>query len=552
MRVLGVLLAVVLAAAATAGGATAPTATVTSTIVGLNDTASGGYAPPDVQVAAGPGWLVQTVNLAARIWSTSSPTPQLARTIPLGTLFSSGNDQLTDPRILYDAPTGRWLASISDEPGNSVLLAVSKTSDPTGQWTVRSFAASGCADQPRLGVADAVVVIAADIFASCGEGGPAPVLGGELWVINKQQLLAASAVPASITYGPDDQYSSFAPAQSLSSTSTEYVVSVDSPSSRVVHLFAIDGVPPAAVSVHQIAALPLSPLQEPPSAKQPDAPGAGVTPAITTNDNRVLDSVWEKGKLWLSANSGCTPIGDSFLRSCARVTELSTAGAPAVDWDTDLGFPGASLFFPAIRPDASGNLVIVVGESSPTILPELLALGRTPDGTFTAPVLVGQGVGPSLSFRYGDYFGAARDPGNPNVVWVTGQDGSDVRGGHGWGTTIGAVQVTPAGATPPTVTTRVPPRVRAAAGTAMAGTPVRLAYRALDDGSRVKELVVVKRKGAIVFQATTATGTLHANQIYFVVWHPGRKLHGAFRFCVRAVATGGAKSPETCATVMLR
>src|SRR5439155_26831368 len=52
---------------AAAGG---PVATVTQTLTGLDDIASGGFEPPDVQVAAGPGFVIEMVNLAERTWRT--------------------------------------------------------------------------------------------------------------------------------------------------------------------------------------------------------------------------------------------------------------------------------------------------------------------------------------------------------------------------------------------------------------------------------------------------------------------------------------------------
>jgi hypothetical protein len=48
-----------------------PLATVTQRFVGLNDVVSGAYSPPDVQVAAGPGYVVELVNLAERVWRTT-------------------------------------------------------------------------------------------------------------------------------------------------------------------------------------------------------------------------------------------------------------------------------------------------------------------------------------------------------------------------------------------------------------------------------------------------------------------------------------------------
>ena len=102
-----------------------------------------------------------------------------------------------------------------DERTNAVLLSVSQTSDPTGAWQAYSFPARGCPDQPRLGVDDAVVVLAADVFASCNE--ESAVLGGELWVVNKQNVLDAASSPAVRTFGPDPRDASLQPVRSTSS-----------------------------------------------------------------------------------------------------------------------------------------------------------------------------------------------------------------------------------------------------------------------------------------------------------------------------------------------
>jgi hypothetical protein len=501
-------------------------------------------------VAAGPGFVVELANLAARIWTTGAGSPQQAQTLSLGSVFRTNNDRLTDPRILYDLPSGRWFASIADLDTSGVVLAVSRSSDPTAGWNVYSYAASGCADQPRLGVADGIVVIAADVFSSCVEEF-APLVGNEMWIVNKQQLVDGATTPASTTYGPDKSLQSLAPVQSLSSTATEYVVSVDSPSSGLVHLLTVDGIPPDAVRVQSVASLPISLLAPPPRAAQPPTGTGGRQPSIETNDNRVLDSVWENGKLWLSANGGCIPAGDTALRSCARVTEIATA-TMSVDWDTDLGQTGSYLFYPAIRPDSSGNLVIVYGESGPTVLPELVAIGRTPDGTFTAPAVIGQSPSPQVGGRYGDYFGAARDPLHPELVWVAGEQGADVLGGDGWSTTVAAVQVSLAGVAPPAVSSSAPPSVKALVAAGRAGVAIRLAYAALDDGTGVREHVVVSAKKAVVFTTTTAKGRVHVGQSYSVVWRPAKKLRGTYRWCVHSISAAGMQSPDSCSIVTVR
>ena len=546
--VLAVFAALVFAgsvAAATGG----PFATVTQTLIGLDDFASGGFEPPDVQVAAGPGFVVEMANLAERTWRTGSGPAQTLQTQPLAVFFGTGTDRLTDPRIAYDALSGRWFASISDLDTNSVLLAVSTSSDPTAGWTVSSYPAPGCADQPRLGIADGIVVLGADVFANCSEGG-GPATGTELWVVNKQELLAGSTKPDVVTEGPEPGFMSFAPVQSLSPTSTEYVVSVNEPSSRVVHLFAVDGIPPAPVSFVEIATPSIMRLSRPPFAAQPPTTSGRAQPGIDTNDDRVLQSVWENGRLWFTANTACQPAGDSLLRACARVTELATATG-TVTTDTNLSQAGAHLFYPAVQPDGAGNLVVVYGESGVSVRSEVVAVGRTADGTFTDPVVIAQSPGAYLGDRFGDYFGAARDPGVPGLVWVAGEVGTEVAGERGWTTTVASIAVTATGAPPPPVLVEPPPAVRAVHAAGHAGKSLRLVYRALDDGANVRAVVVVRRHEAVVFNKTTRKSALHAGELYSVPWRPGKKLHGTLTYCVHSVSSSGALSPESCSTVTL-
>jgi hypothetical protein len=89
--------------------------------------------------------------------------------------------------------------------------------------------------------------------------------------------------------------------------------------------------------------------------------------------------------------------------------------------------------------------VIVYGESSVAILPELVAIARTPDGTFTKPTVIGQSAGQYSGERYGDYFGAARDPSQPGLVWVAGEQSVEVPGARSWSTSVASVQVSPPG-----------------------------------------------------------------------------------------------------------
>jgi len=525
-----------------------PQLAVTQTLVGLNDQVGGGYDPPDVQIAAGPGALVELVNLAGRIWRTGAGGAELVNDFQLSDFFQTGTDELTDPRIVYDTVSGRWFASLADETTRAVLLAVSASADPTGSWHVYSFSAGGaCPDQPRLGTSDGLVVLAADMFDNC-TGSFATSTGAELWAVDKAALLAGGETATSATYGPNPDYSSLTPVHSMSATSTQYVVSVDSPGSVVVHLLTVQGTPPD-VQVQEVATPSMLALPGPVPAFEPQT-GRSL-PLLQTNDDRILDAVWEGGKLWLTANDSCVPSGDNGARSCGRVAELDTA-AGIVDWVRDIGVAGAYVFFPSVRPDASGNAVVVYGESSPTLLPQIAVEARLADGTWTAPTVVARSGAPYLGRRYGDYFGSARDPGQPNLVWVAGEIGPPAPGDRGWETAVASVLVTPAAAQPPVAAVPLPPRVHARAATGRAGRLVRLSYVALGDGTRIRRDVTVRRGTSVVFRKTSPAGAVRAQRVYTVTWRPAKQLRGSFRFCVRTVRTDGTASPFSCATARLR
>jgi hypothetical protein len=510
---------------------------------------SGGFEPPDVQVAAGPGYVVEMANLAVRFWRTGNGPAEQLGTRRLESFFGTGADRLTDPRVVYDTQTGRWWASISDLDATSIHLAVSDTADPTGHWTVSTYKAPGCADQPRLGLADGLVVLAADIFQNC-EGAGAAASGSELWIINQADLLSGSTSPAMTTHGPDAGLKGLMPVQSLSPTATEYIVSVNEPTSRVAHVLTVTGIPPAAVSVTEAATPAINRLGSPPFAAQPPTNGRA-SPGLDTNDDRVLDAVWQSGTLWFAANSACVPPGDTLIRSCARIVELATP-ALTVSSDVDLSVAGANVLYPALRPNANGDLVIVYGESGVAVEPSAVVVARTVDGTLTQPIVIAQSASPYRGNRYGDYFGAAADPTDPAAVWVGGESGTDIAGGRGWSTYVASVAVTPAGRAAPAVIVAPPPAVRALAAAGRSGKVVRLRYRPIVDGLAVRAVVTVRStKGAVVFRTTTGVVTVLADLAYAVPWQPGKAMHGRFGYCVRTVTAGGVSSPASCSTVLL-
>ena len=111
--------------------------------------------PPDQGLCVGGGFVMEAVNDAARIYDTSGAP--LTGVMDLNTFYGYPpavtrpggvpfGPFVTDPSCLYDAATNHWFLTILTldvDPGTGAFLgsnhldiAVSKTSDPTGQWAI--------------------------------------------------------------------------------------------------------------------------------------------------------------------------------------------------------------------------------------------------------------------------------------------------------------------------------------------------------------------------------------------------------------------------------
>ena len=381
---------------------------------GLNDSQCG-CAPPDVIVAAGPTQVVEMVNLWLQVW-TKSGVPVGSVSAP--TFFGSGSSFLSDPRVLYDNGSGRWFASIFDAgtTGTGLIrFAVSSTSDAAGTWTVYTSVTSPAGefpDQPILGVSDHVIAFGGNMFSETTSA----FFGSEYWVVDKAALLNGTSAAVQ-SWGPNPNYLSIHPVQSLGPSGTQYFASSTSASSTTVALWAVTGVPPTASS--QQSNLSVASYGTAPAGR---APGGGL---IDSADTRVQSAVWQSGHLWLVFDDQCTPSGDTSARACVRVLEVATASAQILQ-DFDYGIPGIDLYYPAVTLDRVGDMTMVFGYSSSTIDPSAGATGQAtsdPSGTLVAyrTVIAGSAsMNCGGACRYGDYFGAAADP-TDATAWVAAE-----------------------------------------------------------------------------------------------------------------------------------
>ncbi len=136
--------------------------------------------PPDTQGAVGPNHVMTMANGIVQIHSRTGVLASSVSLNSFATVTVSGTtyprNGAFDPRLIYDRLSGKWFATIMEfgspaRSNNGVILAVSRTSDPTGTWDkyfVNFGVASALTDYSTLGVDANGVYLAATIFPASG------------------------------------------------------------------------------------------------------------------------------------------------------------------------------------------------------------------------------------------------------------------------------------------------------------------------------------------------------------------------------------------------
>ncbi len=418
--------------------------------------------PPDPNLGVGPTEIVQMVNQVGRI-TDKSGSPNSASTFALQAFFSLNPFFLgSDPRIVYDADSGRWFATYLEfEPfffyESAIILAVSTSSSPTlfckylipGPTNVLQ-------DFPQLGVSHDKVAVSYNGFRF-------PTLtsyaGAGYYVVDKAGLLNCASSVTGAEAAPDPARATIFPVQSLGSPNDLYMA-MHTPSNNSLALMTVSGAPGVTTVTETAALLPVNPWVAPPPAIQQGTSSV----LLDTGDDRVLSAAWQSGSLWLAGNEGCTPAGDTATRSCLRLIEVRTDTVSVLQ-DMTYGAAGTYYSYPAVRSDISGNTYVVFTASSATTYASVRTTGRQatdPLNTLRASSLLRAGEGEQTyePGRMGDYSGAAVDPSAPQTVWVMGEyirfPDSSIFGTDGladWGTYV--AQLSFSAAHPPTFTLTV-------------------------------------------------------------------------------------------------
>ncbi len=240
-------------------------------------------------------------------------------------------------------------------------------------------------------------------------------MGAEWWIINKNDLVTGSTTPRSVSFGPYPSLASVHPVVSLSSTSTEYMVSTGAQeihtSTTTALLFSVTGIPGVSTVTNATISLTVQNITLPSNAYHPP------------DDMRVQSAVWFNGKAWFGLDTSCIPTGDTTTRGCIRLIQADTT-ALQIKQDFNLYVAGNDAFYSSLSTDSMGSLAVVYDYASGLSGPKIAVTGQAindPADTLVQSTIIKASNTFNLSGNLGDYFGTAVDPTDPTIVWVIGE-----------------------------------------------------------------------------------------------------------------------------------
>jgi hypothetical protein len=403
--------------------------------------------PPDQGLAVGSRFVLEAVNAALAVYDQrgkvlAGPTafnqffhlaPEISQTGEFG-------DFVTDPECYFDQQTQRWFITIAQVdvdpitgnfgPRGHILIAVSKTNDPTREFNLFRIDATddgnratpfhtGCpcfSDQPHVGADRNGFYISTNEFNIASlNGSPSLLTGAQIYAISKQSLVEGDELPTVVHLvpelsSPDIPYS-IIPAKSFrvqdksgeqsnnGAGGVEYFLStpdITNPLDNRLAVWAISNTDSLANAKPDLKLAKVIFTSEvygpPPSAEQkfgptslrdflatPQAPtecffqAAEPLEKLHTNNDRIQQVVFVDGTLWAGLN---TVVGQSNGKQRAGIAFFSVvpsmSGAilkAGIAKQGYLSVPREDVLNPAIAVDGSGRATMVFTLAGPDIFP---------------------------------------------------------------------------------------------------------------------------------------------------------------------------------------
>jgi hypothetical protein len=389
--------------------------------------------PPDTHGAVGLNHLMVTLNSQVRIQDRTGAN---LGTVSLQSFWSSvgpfSGVGVFDPKSLYDPYSNRWIFTACASPrasDSSVLIGVSQTSDPTGNWNLYRVDADAnnqvWVDYPSIGFNKDWIVVQVNVYNISDNA----FNRSHIYVFDKADLYAGGSGTFTL-FQSSGIGGTQVPAVTYDNTlDTLYLLQVWNPNfggKGWLRLYKITG----AVGSEQFTAVTFVEIPSPwdylPNVGWNDfAPQLGSTRKIMNNDSRMQNLVYRNGSLWathtafLPANSG--------TRSSVQWYQIAPDGT--VQQFGRIDDPSGTYFFafPSIAVNKFNDVLIGYSSFSASQYASAdysFRFGIDPPNTFRDPFIFKDGEAPYYKTfgagknRWGDYSHTIVDPLNDTDLWT--------------------------------------------------------------------------------------------------------------------------------------
>jgi hypothetical protein len=330
------------------------------TFTGLQQTR---FFPPDPTIAAGPTHIIVAVNTSMAFY-TRAGVKKFETTFGswFAKLSEGQNTSLFDPRVIYDQYAQHFIVVVAgirtSDSRSWFFLAVSKTSNPEGEWAQWALdmqlngktKTSNWADFPGVGLDQKGIYLTANMFSFTTDN----FANAKIRVLDKTKVYQFGTITWADFFNLHDATGQLAftiqPVHSYGTVDREYLVSSNDDHGTKLTLWSIQN-PSAAKPALLKKGVTVSTYKFP-----PDAPQKGGGADVNTSDARFdTHGIFAGGFIYASH-----PVGfdwGSGEVSAIRIYQLSAAGA--VVQEITYGADKLYYFYPALEVDSRGNIVVL-------------------------------------------------------------------------------------------------------------------------------------------------------------------------------------------------
>jgi hypothetical protein len=407
------------------------------------------YIPPDTGGAVGPNHIIELINDHYSIFSKSDGkrlNPVTDRDVEFWNQAGipiTDPPGLTDPRIIFDKSSQRWFAVEITYPflgpniiPNDVLIAVSKTSDPTQGW--RGYRIAGTdpgtnpdpsagatgfiVDYPTLGVNAKGIYVTTNNFQFDMNAGVLNLQSVNMYMVDRSDLTSGKAPRVARFSGLDPNvygYTQQPVIDAGTSAGQELLLStsLDSPADHLI-LTSLTADGPSGV--HAVAVPPYSVQVS--GGLQPDG-----SETLETLDPRFDGSVYKVNNDIWAVHSVDALYGATNHRTAIRWYRIDANKGTLADMGV-VSDESHDYIMPSIAANDAGSVVIGFSRTGVDEFPSAYAvIGNTSMGktTFGTPLLLSEGAdnyhfipGVPADDRWGDFSATQLDPNNPQTFWT--------------------------------------------------------------------------------------------------------------------------------------